>query len=188
MPRKAKPTGRTNRGDLGSPAAPNSSAIPGGLPYSEGGRLRAQQREMSTSLTQAKLNEAGQRTGGGGGGGGGAPGGAPAGPGGGPGPDITALAQGFNPGVPGLDAPSTRPGEPVTAGLDIGAGPGSSAVPSVVHPAPDPDAFLWAKYLPAFELMAQSPNSSLAFRQFYRRLRAAVPPGVADAQRRGQGG
>lgn len=32
-------------------------------------------------------------------------------------------------------APTARPGEPVTAGVDIGAGPGSEVLPAVMQPA-----------------------------------------------------
>lgn len=39
-------------------------------------------------------------------------------------PDVMALARDFDPGITPLNAPSTRPGEPVTAGLAQGAGPG----------------------------------------------------------------
>lgn len=35
----------------------------------------------------------------------------------------------------GLDAPTTRPDEPVTAGVDIGPGPGSEVLPGGVQPA-----------------------------------------------------
>jgi len=170
MPRRADPNGRTNRSDL--PATGGAPQIPGGLDYGEGKALRdAQALIPRTSSEMAAA--AGQ--GAGPGAGPGAPAGAPA--------DLLAMSQAYQPGVPGLTQPSTRPAEPVTAGIDIGAGPGRSAVPRVVQPAPDPDAYLWARYLPAFELMASSPNSSRAFRQFYRRLRASVPPEVANARR-----
>lgn len=38
--------------------------------------------------------------------------------------DIMALAKEYDPGITPLTAPSNRPGEPVTAGLSLGAGPG----------------------------------------------------------------
>lgn len=40
------------------------------------------------------------------------------------GPDLMTLAAEFDPGITPLNAPSTRTGEPVTAGLSLGAGPG----------------------------------------------------------------
>lgn len=39
-------------------------------------------------------------------------------------PDLMAMAQQFDPGITPLSAPTQRPGEPVTAGLSMGAGPG----------------------------------------------------------------
>lgn len=40
------------------------------------------------------------------------------------GPSVIDAAAGFDPGITPLTAPSTRPGEPVTAGLSTGPGPG----------------------------------------------------------------
>lgn len=45
------------------------------------------------------------------------------------GPTAAAIPPAPLPGqVTGLDVPSTRPGEPVTAGLAVGAGPGPEAL------------------------------------------------------------
>lgn len=43
-------------------------------------------------------------------------------------PDILAMAQQFDPRVTPLNAPTNRPGEPVTAGLTTGPGPGPEAL------------------------------------------------------------
>lgn len=61
--------------------------------------------------------------------------GQPAAPQDGPGPpDVLALAAGFQPGVVPLSAGSGRPGEPVTAGLPVGAGPGPEVLPGSLFP------------------------------------------------------
>ena len=78
----------------------------------------------------------------------------------------------------GLDGPSSRPGEPVTAGLPNGAGPGPSSVPPISPAGPSSDLLLWQKYLPALELMAARPDSSMEMRQWYRRLRSQMPPDI----------
>jgi hypothetical protein len=44
-------------------------------------------------------------------------------------------AGGGGPSILGLDAPSARPDEPVTAGVDIGPGPGSEALPGATQAA-----------------------------------------------------
>lgn len=57
-------------------------------------------------------------------GGGGAPAPAPGGPPADPMASAVEYARNFDPGVTPLTAPSQRPGEPVTAGLSLGPGPG----------------------------------------------------------------
>jgi len=88
----------------------------------------------------------------------GAPGGAPSG----------------GPTPPPLDAPTTRAGEPVTAGVDMGAGPGSDSLGLT-----DPGS--WAaddvrnalKYLPTLQYMVDSnPQASPATRAMVRYLRS----------------
>jgi hypothetical protein len=68
-------------------------------------------------------------------------------------------------------APSQRPGEPVTAGADAGAGPGSEALGMGVG-RPDPGVQYMIDLLPMFAITAALPNSTIGFRQFVRRLRA----------------
>lgn len=75
-----------------------------------------------------------------------------------------------------LDRPTDRPGEPLTAGLATGPGPGPEAMPSWTNPA-DADLAVFAQYLPTLELMANQPNASIATRNLVRRMRGAVPPG-----------
>jgi hypothetical protein len=83
------------------------------------------------------------------------------------------------PPVP-LSAPSTRPSEPVQAGLSTGPGPGPESIPALApQTGPDPDLISLAPYLPALELMSTLPTASSASRNFVRRLRGAVPPDVS---------
>lgn len=75
-----------------------------------------------------------------------------------------------------LGAPTERPGEPVTAGLPMGAGPG----PEVLGMAPQQqgeDLTDILPYLPMLEFMASQPGASSQTRNFVRRLRAAKPVG-----------
>ena len=39
-------------------------------------------------------------------------------------PDAVAAAQAFDPGITPLGSPTSRPNEPITAGLSVGPGPG----------------------------------------------------------------
>jgi hypothetical protein len=73
------------------------------------------------------------------------------------------------PSMPGLGAPSDRPGEAVTQGLGTEmAGPAAG---------PDPDVMAMARYLPMFEQMSAQPNASATLRAFTLRLRSKLPPG-----------
>jgi hypothetical protein len=67
-----------------------------------------------------------------------------------------------------LDAPSQFPGEPVTSGADAGPGPGSAAVR-----VPDPSLQYMKSMLPALEIAANQPTTSVEFRQMVRRLSAS---------------
>jgi len=71
-----------------------------------------------------------------------------------------------------ITAPTERPDEPVTTGIPIGpgAGPEALALPSTQDNNEDKQRLL--SYLPALEVAAQSPNSSQAFRNYVRVLRA----------------
>lgn len=71
-----------------------------------------------------------------------------------------------------LFAPSERPDEPVTAGIAMGEGPGPEVlgINNNLDTQEDKDRML--SYLPALEVVAASPNSSQAFRNYVRQLRA----------------
>ena len=84
--------------------------------------------------------------------------------------EIRATAQGAP--VTPLYAPSQRPEEPVTAGIPMGAGPGPEilGINNNLDTQEDRDRML--SYLPALEVVAASPTSSQAFRNYVRQLRA----------------
>lgn len=96
---------------------------------------------------------------------GGAPmGGQPAGTGG---PPITPLDTS---GVTPLSAGSVFPEEPVTAGADLGPGPGSAVLGG---PPPDPAMQYSKSLLPTLTIVAAMPYASTQLRQMVRRLRAS---------------
>lgn len=70
-----------------------------------------------------------------------------------------------------LDADSTRPGEPVTAGVPVGAGPGPEVLGLPDENGVD-DLALW---LPMLEFAASQPGASPQTRNFVRRLRGSAP-------------
>ena len=78
--------------------------------------------------------------------------------------------------VIGLNEPSGRPNEPVTAGAGIGAGPGMDAL----GPSPDQtfnkqlqaDNQRLVQYLPSLEQMANDPSASNTFRNFIQYLKS----------------
>ena len=74
--------------------------------------------------------------------------------------------------VTSLYAPSQRPEEPVTSGIAMGDGPGPEVlgINNNLDTQEDKDRML--SYLPALEVVAASPNSSQAFRNYVRQLRA----------------
>lgn len=71
-----------------------------------------------------------------------------------------------------LTAPTERPEEPVTTGIPIGPGAGREALNLPSNQDSDTDRQRLISYLPALEAAAQSPNSSQAFRNYVRVLRA----------------
>jgi hypothetical protein len=79
------------------------------------------------------------------------------------------------PNVVGLTEPTMRPEEPITAGVDIGAGPGSEALtmPNQM-PNQDPDIEMVRRFLPAMEFWASQPGSSQATKDYVVYLRGAV--------------
>jgi len=88
---------------------------------------------------------------------------------------VAAAQAAQSPGQGLLTADSARPAEPVTAGLDVGTGPGSGSLPPLATTGQDPSIALWARWLPALGLLASSPGSSPQVRQYYRRLRSQLP-------------
>lgn len=70
-------------------------------------------------------------------------------------------------GVVPFDAPTQFPNEPITAGADIGPGPGSAVLPQKGSPA-------WqslVEMLPTLEIIASSPESTPEMRDYYRMVR-----------------
>jgi hypothetical protein len=99
-------------------------------------------------------------------------GGAPPGP---PG-EAAPPAPGFAP--PGsfgaFDRPTERPAEPVTAGAPSGPGAGPEALS--FNQRADADLESLRPYLPTLELLASQPDTSVAARNFIRRIRGGLPP------------
>lgn len=75
---------------------------------------------------------------------------------------------------PPLDAPSQRQDEPVTAGVDAGAGPGSDALGLFDPSTMQADDIRYAlKYLPTLQyIVDSSPNASPATRALIKYLRS----------------
>jgi len=70
-----------------------------------------------------------------------------------------------------LDAPTQRPGEPVTHGAD--AGPGIGAASAGIHPSlAQADYANLRNLLPGLEAIASMPDSNPSTRAFVRQLRA----------------
>lgn len=91
-----------------------------------------------------------------------------------PGQGAPGGAPAAGPLPPPLDAPSTRTGEPVTAGVDMGAGPGSDVLglfdPSQMQAE---DVRYAMKYLPTLQYMVDSnPRANTSVRALVRYLRS----------------
>lgn len=71
-----------------------------------------------------------------------------------------------------LYAPTQRPDEPITQGVPFGAGAGPEALMMNQNMDTDADKIRMLSYLPALEAASQDPNSSQAFRNYVRILRA----------------
>ena len=84
--------------------------------------------------------------------------------------DVRAAAEQVP--VTPLFAPSQRPDEPITTGIPMGAGPGPEVLGINNNLDTQEDKERMISYLPALEVMAASPNSSQAFRNYVRMLRA----------------
>jgi len=89
-----------------------------------------------------------------------------------PSPTARAPMMANLPPVTPLTAPSTNPEEPVTTGIPVGLGAGPEALTLPKNEDTDIDRERLMSYLPALEAAALSPNSSQAFRNYVRLLRA----------------
>lgn len=75
-----------------------------------------------------------------------------------------------------LGAPTQRPNEPITTGVDSGAGPGSEILtsPAAVAAQNNDDLARLAAIMPVYARIAESPYASNATRNFYRYLRSQL--------------
>jgi hypothetical protein len=71
-----------------------------------------------------------------------------------------------------LYAPTQRPDEPITTGIPMGPGAGPEVLGINNNVDSADDRARMVSYLPALEVMAASPSSSQAFRNYVRQLRA----------------
>jgi len=81
--------------------------------------------------------------------------------------------QGINmPQLGTLTDPTTRPNEPITAGVDFGPGPGSEALPQgfMNNTRIDENAKIVAQYLPDLAHAAKSPDAPDSFKNFVNYL------------------
>lgn len=86
-------------------------------------------------------------------------------PGGGPPADVVPFG-----------ASSNRPDEPITAGIDMGAGPGSASLgmldEKTLTDRADKEQLI--KYLPVFEFLSNRPGASASLRDIVRTLKASL--------------
>jgi len=71
-----------------------------------------------------------------------------------------------------LYAPTQRPEEPITAGVDQGAGPGSEAL--MMNQMKQDDKDIIAKYLPSLSSMASAQDTPESFRAFVSFLQGSL--------------
>lgn len=89
-----------------------------------------------------------------------------------PSPTARAPMMAYLPPVTPITAPSTNPEEPVTTGIPVGPGAGPEALTLPKNEDTNVDRQRLMSYLPALEAAALNPNSSQAFRNYVRLLRA----------------
>lgn len=159
MPRDRKPPGTASpsRTDRNHAAVQAPRVAPGSAPHGQGVVREEQQRQMPLPDENARFEQA-----------------------------LSGLA-GMAGGAGGLAAPSQRPGEPVTAGLSVGAGPGPESLAAGRPRGPDPAVLAAAKWLPMLEAHAANPGTSATFRQWVRTLRSQLPPDLDPATLLGRG-
>ena len=75
--------------------------------------------------------------------------------------------------------PTGYPDEPVTAGMPMGPGPGMDSNLPVFTPQQQ-DVAGMARYLPMLETLADEPGSSIALRNWVRRMRGSLPPNLTQ--------
>lgn len=73
-----------------------------------------------------------------------------------------------------LDAPTQRPNEPVTTGIDMGAGAGSEVMYANDKGLESEDRQRMLMALPTLSILAESPSASNAFRNYVRYLRSVL--------------
>ena len=73
-----------------------------------------------------------------------------------------------------LDSPTQRPDEPVTTGIDSGAGAGSEVMYANDQTLATEDRQRMMTALPTLALLAESPSASNAFRNYVRYLRSVL--------------
>jgi hypothetical protein len=84
--------------------------------------------------------------------------------------DVRAAAE--QAPVTPLYAPSQRPDEPITTGIPMGPGAGPEVLGINNNIDTEEDKARMVSYLPALEVLAASPDSSQAFRNYVRQIRA----------------
>jgi len=90
-----------------------------------------------------------------------------------PAPDQTYGGMNF-PQLGTLMDPTTRPEEPITAGVDFGPGPGSEVLPADFqnNTRPDENALIAKQYLPELVIAARSKDAPDSFKRFVNYLMA----------------
>jgi hypothetical protein len=73
-----------------------------------------------------------------------------------------------------LDAPTDRPNEPVTTGVDMGEGAGSEVMYANDSTLNTEDRQRMLTALPTLAILAESPSASNAFRNYVRYLRSVL--------------
>ena len=100
-------------------------------------------------------------------------------PAGGPGPQQPNPAM---QNVVPLDAPTQRPGEPVTSGADLGAGPDSSALGIAPQQIESQDMNNIGQYLSVLKFVSNLPNASPGSRMLVNLLQANQGPPSGPSQ------
>ena len=73
-----------------------------------------------------------------------------------------------------LDAPTQRPDEPLTTGLDVGPGAGSEVIYANDKTLASEDRQRMLTALPTLSVLAESPSASNAFRNYVRYLKSVL--------------